>query len=306
MVSGLALVHQRYSTNTFPTWDLAHPFRFLCHNGEINTLRGNINWMHAREALFSSPLFGEDIAKILPIATPGASDSAILDNAVELLYHTGRSLPHCVAMLIPEAWQNHKTMSDDKKAFYEYHSCLMEPWDGPASIAFTDGKVIGAVLDRNGLRPSRYTVTKDGFVIMALRDRRAGDRPGERRAQGAAPARPHVPGRHRRRGASSTTRRSRRGWRRASRTGRGSISNWCKLADLPEPARRIPSYDLETLRDAAAGVRLHAGGPAHPDGPDGRRRRGADRLDGHRHAAGRAQRPGRSCSTTTSSSSSPR
>ncbi len=166
MSSGLALVHQRYSTNTFPTWDLAHPFRFLCHNGEINTLRGNINWMRARESLFKSPLFGEDIANILPVSTPGASDSAILDNAVELLYHTGRSLPHCVAMLIPEAWQNHQTMSDAKKAFYEYHACLMEPWDGPASIAFTDGQVIGAVLDRNGLRPSRYTVTKDGYVIM--------------------------------------------------------------------------------------------------------------------------------------------
>jgi glutamate synthase (ferredoxin) len=167
LASGIALVHQRYSTNTFPTWDLAHPFRFLCHNGEINTLRGNINWMHAREGLFESPLFGEDMAKILPISTPGASDSATLDNAVELLYHTGRSLPHCIAMLIPEAWQNHKTMSDAKRAFYEYHSCLMEPWDGPASIAFTDGHVIGAVLDRNGLRPSRYTVTKDGYVIMA-------------------------------------------------------------------------------------------------------------------------------------------
>ena len=166
MVSGIALVHQRYSTNTFPTWDLAHPFRFLCHNGEINTLRGNINWMHAREALFRSPLFGDDIAKILPIATPRASDSAILDNAVELLYHTGRPLPHCIAMLIPEAWQNHRSMSDAKRAFYEYHSCLMEPWDGPASIAFTDGQVIGATLDRNGLRPSRYTVTHDGYVIM--------------------------------------------------------------------------------------------------------------------------------------------
>ncbi len=166
LVSGMALVHQRYSTNTFPSWDLAQPFRFLCHNGEINTLRGNINWMTAREGLFESPLFGDDIKKILPIATPGASDSATLDNALELLYHTGRPLPHCVAMLIPEAWQNHKTMSVEKKAFYEYHSCLMEPWDGPASIAFTDGKQFGAVLDRNGLRPSRYTVTKDGYVVM--------------------------------------------------------------------------------------------------------------------------------------------
>jgi len=167
MTSGLALVHQRYSTNTFPTWDLAHPFRFLCHNGEINTLRGNINWMHARQSLFKSELFGPDMEKILPVLTPGASDSAILDNAVELLYHTGRSLPHAIMMLIPEAWQNHQTMSDEKKAFYEYHSCLMEPWDGPASIPFTDGVCIGAVLDRNGLRPSRYTVTRDGLVVMA-------------------------------------------------------------------------------------------------------------------------------------------
>jgi glutamate synthase (NADPH) large chain len=166
MMSGLALVHQRYSTNTFPTWELAHPFRFLCHNGEINTVRGNTNLMYAREAIFKSPLFGDDIKKILPIIPPGTSDSAALDNAAELLYHTGRSLPHAMMMLIPEAWQNHETMSDEKKAFYEYHSTFMEPWDGPASIPFTDGHCVGAVLDRNGLRPSRYTVTKDGFVIM--------------------------------------------------------------------------------------------------------------------------------------------
>ncbi|HUW84806.1 MAG TPA: glutamate synthase large subunit [Phycisphaerae bacterium] len=167
MVSGLALVHQRYSTNTFPTWDLAQPFRFLCHNGEINTLRGNINWMHARQSLFKSDLFGGDMGKLFPIVTPGASDSAILDNAIELLYHSGRSLPHAVMMVIPEAWQNHERMPDEKRAFYEYHSCLTEPWDGPASIPFTDGHCIGAVLDRNGLRPSRYTVTKDGYVVMA-------------------------------------------------------------------------------------------------------------------------------------------
>jgi glutamate synthase domain-containing protein 2/glutamate synthase domain-containing protein 1/glutamate synthase domain-containing protein 3 len=166
MQTAMALVHQRYSTNTFPTWDLAQPFRFLCHNGEINTLRGNVNWMQARQGLFESELFGDDIKKVIPVLTPGGSDSAILDNALELLYHTGRSLPHCMMMLIPEAWQNHETMSDAKKAFYEYHSCLIEPWDGPASIPFTDGRCLGAVLDRNGLRPSRYTVTKDGFVIM--------------------------------------------------------------------------------------------------------------------------------------------
>ncbi|KPJ78208.1 MAG: glutamate synthase [Deltaproteobacteria bacterium SG8_13] len=167
LVSAMALVHQRYSTNTFPTWDLAHPFRFLCHNGEINTLRGNVNWMNARQHLFRSELFGENIQKLFPIATPGGSDSLVFDNVVELLVRAGRSLPHAIMMMIPEAWQNHATMSDEKKAFYEYHSCLMEPWDGPAAIAFCDGIRIGAVLDRNGLRPSRYTVTRDGTVIMA-------------------------------------------------------------------------------------------------------------------------------------------
>ncbi len=167
MASALAIVHQRYSTNTLPSWGLAQPFRFLCHNGEINTLRGNINWMNARQGLFASELFGEDLVKLFPVATPGGSDSMILDNALELLYHTGRSLPHCIMMLIPEAWQHHATMPAAKKDFYAYHACLMEPWDGPASIPFTDGTVVGAVLDRNGLRPSRYTVTRDDRVIMA-------------------------------------------------------------------------------------------------------------------------------------------
>ena len=165
--SALALVHQRFSTNTFPTWSLAHPFRYLAHNGEINTLRGNINWMHAREALFESELFGDRLKELLPVIREGGSDSAMLDNALEMLVMCGRSLPHAVMMLIPEAWSGHESMSPEKKAFYEYHSCLMEPWDGPASIAFTDGTIIGAVLDRNGLRPSRYYVTKDGLVIMA-------------------------------------------------------------------------------------------------------------------------------------------
>ncbi|HVN84499.1 MAG TPA: glutamate synthase large subunit [Candidatus Binatia bacterium] len=166
-VTALALVHQRFSTNTFPSWDRAHPYRFIAHNGEINTLRGNINWMHAREKMFASPLFGDDIKKILPIINTDSSDSGMFDNALELLTHTGRSLPHAVMMMIPEAWQKHESMSDTKRAFYEYHACLMEPWDGPASIAFTDGTVIGAVLDRNGLRPSRYVVTKSGLVVMA-------------------------------------------------------------------------------------------------------------------------------------------
>ncbi len=165
--SAIGLIHQRFSTNTFPSWERAHPYRFIAHNGEINTLRGNINWMKAREAMFSSPLFGADVKKLLPIIDESGSDSGMFDNALELLVRSGRSLPHAVMMMIPEAWQKHEGMSDSKRAFYEYHSCLMEPWDGPASIAFTDGRVVGAVLDRNGLRPSRYVVTKDGLVVMA-------------------------------------------------------------------------------------------------------------------------------------------
>ena len=167
MESALALVHQRFSTNTFPSWPLAHPYRFVAHNGEINTLRGNINWMKAREALLRSDVLGHELDKILPIIREGGSDTAIFDNVLELLVMAGRSLPHAVLMMIPEPWQNHEGMSPARRAFYEYHSSLMEPWDGPASIAFTDGTVIGAVLDRNGLRPSRYYVTKDDLVIMA-------------------------------------------------------------------------------------------------------------------------------------------
>ena len=166
-VSALALVHQRYSTNTFPTWDLAQPFRYLAHNGEINTVRGNVNWMHARQSMLASEKFGDDLRKIFPVCMPGGSDSAIFDNALELLVLSGRSLPQAMSMLIPEPWAGHESMPEDKKAYYEYQACLMEPWDGPASMAFTDGTVMGAVLDRNGLRPSRYCVTKGGLVVMA-------------------------------------------------------------------------------------------------------------------------------------------
>src|SRR5216110_3447241 len=165
--SALALVHQRFSTNTFPSWPLAHPYRYIAHNGEINTLRGNINWMRAREALCRSGVLGDDLKKVLPVTREGLSDSATFDNVLEFLVMNGRSLPHAILMMIPEPWQNHESMSPERRAFYEYHASLMEPWDGPASIAFTDGTVIGAVLDRNGLRPSRYYVTKDDMVIMA-------------------------------------------------------------------------------------------------------------------------------------------
>ncbi|MEZ4969688.1 MAG: glutamate synthase large subunit [Flavobacteriaceae bacterium] len=167
VVTRLALVHQRFSTNTFPTWDLAQPFRYMCHNGEINTLRGNVSRMRSREELMKSDWFGDEIKNIIPTILPGKSDSATMDMVVELLLMTGRSLPEVMMILVPEAWEKNNDMSEAKKAFYEYHSCLMEPWDGPASIPFTDGNYIGAVLDRNGLRPSRYSVTKDGYVIMS-------------------------------------------------------------------------------------------------------------------------------------------
>ncbi len=165
--SALCLVHQRFSTNTFPSWQLAHPYRYLCHNGEINTVRGNVNWMNARESVLASNAFGDDIRKIFPVIRPGASDTGSLDNAVEMLTLAGRSLPHVMAMLIPEAWDHDTTMTPEKRAFYEYHASLMEPWDGPAAVAFTDGKWIGATLDRNGLRPARYLVTNDHQLILA-------------------------------------------------------------------------------------------------------------------------------------------
>jgi len=165
--SALCLVHQRFSTNTFPTWHLAHPYRYICHNGEINTLRGNINWMQARTSVLASPLFGDDLKKLEPVIVPGGSDSASLDNVVELLLLAGRSLPHVMEMLIPAAWAGDPTMPAGVKAFYEYHASLMEPWDGPAAVAFTDGRVIGAKLDRNGLRPGRFVVTSRGQIIMA-------------------------------------------------------------------------------------------------------------------------------------------
>ena len=165
--SAIAMVHSRFSTNTFPSWPRAHPYRYISHNGEINTLRGNVNWMHARRSQFSSKLFGDELTKALPEIDTEGSDSAIVDNVLELLYLSGRSLAHGLMMMVPEPWQHHESMAPDKRAFYEFHSCLMEPWDGPASIAFTDGLRIGATLDRNGLRPARYYVTSDDRVIMA-------------------------------------------------------------------------------------------------------------------------------------------
>src|SRR3984885_525766 len=166
-VSAVALVHQRFSTNTFPSWKLAHPYRYIAHNGEINTIRGNISWMHARQSVLESPLYGDQIEKLYPVVTTGGSDSACLDNALELLLIGGYPLAHAMMMLIPEAWAGNQQMDPKRRAFYEYHAAMMEPWDGPAAIAFTDGRQIGATLDRNGLRPARYIVTEDDLVILA-------------------------------------------------------------------------------------------------------------------------------------------
>ncbi len=167
METAIAVIHQRYSTNTWPTWDRSQPFRYLCHNGEINTIRGNHNWIRARQSIMESRLWGDDLEKIFPIINPDTSDSGQIDNALEFLVLSGRSLPHAMMILIPEAWDRDPLMPADKRAFYRYNQCLMEPWDGPASIAFTDGRHVGGVLDRNGLRPSRYWVTKDNFVVLA-------------------------------------------------------------------------------------------------------------------------------------------
>ena len=165
--SSLALVHSRFSTNTFPSWPLAHPYRFIAHNGEINTVKGNRNWMRSRETLLESELIPGDLKRLFPIVNESGSDSASFDEVLELLYLGGRSLPHSILMMIPEAWENHTTMSQERKDFYAFHSALMEPWDGPACVTFTDGKQVGAVLDRNGLRPSRFWVTDDGLVVLA-------------------------------------------------------------------------------------------------------------------------------------------
>jgi glutamate synthase domain-containing protein 2/glutamate synthase domain-containing protein 1/glutamate synthase domain-containing protein 3 len=167
VTSALCLIHQRFSTNTFPSWKLAHPYRYVAHNGEINTIRGNISWMNARQSVLETPLYDGKIDELYPVIMPEGSDSASFDNAVEFLFQSGRSLPHVLAMLIPEAWSGNPDMDEDKRAFYEYHASLMEPWDGPAAMAFTDGRVIGATLDRNGLRPGRYVVTKDDLVVLA-------------------------------------------------------------------------------------------------------------------------------------------
>ncbi len=280
--SALALVHQRFSTNTFPTWSLAHPYRMIAHNGEINTLRGNNNWMAARQASVSSPNFGKDISKLWPISYEGQSDTACFDNALEFLVMGGYSLAHAVMMMIPEAWAGNQSMNEERRAFYEYNAALMEPWDGPAAIAFTNGRQIGATLDRNGLRPARYVVTRDDRIIMAsevgvlqipeeeivtkwrlqpgkmlLVDLEQGRLiPDEELKSTLAKSHPY------------------RKW---------LDDTQIVLEELPETSE--VRADLEPVAARSpAGFRLHAGRSQDPDGADGDDRRGSGRLHGQRHA----------------------
>ena len=293
-VSALALVHQRFSTNTFPSWRLAHPYRFLCHNGEINTVRGNVNWMAARRQAMTSELLGPDLAKMVPLIGPGQSDTACIDNALELLViGGGYSLAHAMMMLIPEAWAGNPLMDPERRAFYEYHAALMEPWDGPAAIAFTDGRQIGATLDRNGLRPARYIVTDDDHVIMASEAgvlpvpeekivRKWRLQPGKMLLIDLEEGRIIDDDEIKRKLAAEHPYAA---WLEATQfklEGSGGehrevLRRPCRSAQRPDD----PSQP-------AAGLRLHPGG--HPVLPraDGARRRRPGRLDGHRHADRRA------------------
>ena len=285
--SALALVHQRFSTNTFPSWPLAHPYRLVAHNGEINTLRGNINWMRAREGLLQSELFGDDLKKLLPIIREGGSDTATFDNVLELLMMAGRSLPHALLMMIPEPWSNHESMSPERKAFYHYHASLMEPWDGPASIAFTDGKVIGAVLDRNGLRPSRYYVTKDDLVIMASEVGVLDVPPQDVLVKGRLnPGKIFLVDTVKGRIVDDDE-------IKRELAAQHPYQEWLDrhLIDINDlPAGAGGAAGARDRLQSAAGIRVHAGGSPLPDRADGDGRRGADRLDGHRHVAGGALR----------------
>ncbi len=306
-VSALGLVHQRFSTNTFPSWRLAQPFRLIAHNGEINTVRGNVNWMNARRRTMESELLGPDLDKLWPIVPHGQSDTACLDNALELLLLGGYSLAHAMMMLIPEAWARNPLMDPARKAFYEYHAALMEPWDGPAAVAFTDGRQIAATLDRNGLRPARFCVTSDDLVHPRLGKRRAAGARGRYRPQVAPAAGPHAADRPR-------GRPDRRG--RGTQGRAGQCRALCQVARPGAVQAGGPRGDRDRLRSCSrtrrqparspAGLRLHAGGPHQVPRADGRRTattRSARwapirRLPCCRSAA--------ACSTTISSRTSPR
>jgi glutamate synthase domain-containing protein 2/glutamate synthase domain-containing protein 1/glutamate synthase domain-containing protein 3 len=288
MVSALAMVHQRFSTNTFPTWDLAHPFRLVCHNGEINTLRGNVNWIRARQHRIASSVLGADLDKIWPLIYDGQSDSASFDNALELLLMGGYSLAHAMMLMIPEAWAGNPLMDEDRRAFYEYHAALMEPWDGPAAMAFTDGRQIGATLDRNGLRPARYIVTDDDFVIMAsevgvldIPERKIVRKwrlqPGKMLLVDTEEGRIVDDDELKR---TLATAKPYREWIDRSRVA---------LDTLPEPAP--PPASEVSLLDRQQAFGLHAGRPEDDPRADGGSGRGSHRLDGQRCRAAGALRP---------------
>ena len=284
MASALAVVHSRFSTNTFPSWPLAHPFRFIAHNGEINTVMGNRNWMRAREALLDSDLIPGDLERLYPICTPGASDSASFDEVLELLHMGGRSLPHSVLMMIPEAWENHAEMDAKRRAFYEFHSALMEPWDGPACVVFTDGSQIGAVLDRNGLRPSRYWVTDDGLVVLASEVGVLDLDPATIVRKGRLqPGRMFLVDTDEHRIIEDEEIKS----ELAARAPLRRVA--ARRADPPRrhPRARAHRAHARLGDPPPADLRLHRGGAAGPAHPDGQHRRRAARLDGHRHARSR-------------------
>ena len=283
--SALVLVHSRFSTNTFPSWELAHPYRMIAHNGEINTVRGNVNWMRARESQLASELFGDDLQKVLPVVRAGGSDSANLDNVLELLQLSGRSLPHALMMMIPEAYEGRDDITDELRGFYDFHSCLMEPWDGPAAIAFTDGTLIGATLDRNGLRPGRWWETKDGWVVMAS-ETGVLDIPAENvlRKGRLQPGklflvdleRGRIVEDHEIKGEIAAQQPYGEWFEQGVAASRRPAG-----APAARAARRAAAL-------APARVRLHAGGHARHPRAARAERRGADRLDGQRPRARRA------------------
>ena len=269
VASALALVHQRFSTNTFPEWPLAHPYRMVAHNGEINTVKGNFNWMRAREGVMKSPVLGDDLKKLYPISFEGQSDTATFDNALELLMMSGYPLAHAAMMMIPEAWEQHTTMDERRRAFYEYHAAMMEPWDGPAAMVFTDGRQIGATLDRNGLRPARYIVTDDDLVVMASESgvlpipenrivKKWRLQPGKMFLIDLEQGRIIDDEELKNQFASAKPYRQ---WIESVRI---------KLEDDRRPSRAPPRFDGVAARPPA-GLRLHAGGHQVPAQPDGRR-----------------------------------
>jgi glutamate synthase (NADPH/NADH) large chain/glutamate synthase (ferredoxin) len=286
--SAMALVHSRFSTNTFPSWELSHPYRVIAHNGEINTLMGNKNWMRARESQLASELFGRDLNKVIPIVREGGSDSATFDNVLELLMLAGRSLPHAVMMMIPEAYAGRDDLPEHLKGFYAFHSCFMEPWDGPAAVCFTDGRVVGATLDRNGLRPGRWMETHDGYVILGSEAGMLAVPPERVKRLGRlAPGKLFLVDLGE--GRIVEDEEVKEQVATAQPYGRWYADHVVHFDDLPErePTVRAP----RPAPRPAAGVRLEPGGPARPARAHGRQGRGAHRLHGQRRRARRAVRP---------------